>query len=190
MNGYMVRNAIRRANQGNSQMPGNQGQQKVQAIKRCDNGVITENYEYIPPCAFLLAGLGISAADLTGSGTVAVSRKILRVLISEFAHRSRMDESWYAETYPDVEGARLAGDIKSLREHFITSGYLEGRLPAALPFDPQWYREHYRDIAQAFPSADPDAMRKHFLASGYFEGRAGTAEMLSEVERWLKLMKG
>jgi hypothetical protein len=171
-------------------MSGTRGQQRQQPIKRDDNSNLTEDYQYFPPCSLLAEGLGISAANLTGSGTVAVTRKFLRELISELARRMRMDENWYAETYPDVEGARLAGDVESLREHFAKSGYIEGRLPAALPFDPQWYRRHYRDIADAFPSADPDAMREHFLASGYFEGRAGTAEMLVEVERWQALAKG
>jgi hypothetical protein len=172
-------------------MSGTRGQQRQQTVKRDDNVSLTEDYQYFPPCSLLLEGLGISATDLTGGGAVAVAvtRKFLRELISEFVCRMRMDENWYAETYPDVEGARLAGDIESLREHFVRSGYLEGRLPAALPFDPQWYRRHYRDIADAFPSADPDEMRTHFLTSGYFEGRAGTAEMLAAVERWQALAK-
>ena len=33
-------------------------------------------------------------------------------------------------------------------------------------------------------------MRAHFQTKGYFEGRAGTAEMLLDVDRWLKLAKG
>ena len=90
---------------------------------------------------------------------------------------------------PTSKALVLLVTSRLLREHFAKSGYFEGRLPAALPFDPQWYRRHYRDIADAFPSADPDAMQQHFLASGYFEGRAGTAEMLAEVERWLALAK-
>ena len=102
----------------------------------------------------------------------------------------QFDDQWYSGTYPDVEGARLAGDVKSRREHFISSGYLEGRVPIELPFDPQWYWGYYADIAKAFPSADPDAMRIHFQTKGYFEGRAGTAEMLLDVNRWLKLVKG
>ena len=101
----------------------------------------------------------------------------------------RFDQDWYAEKYPDVEGARLAGDVQSLLAHFKTAGYFEGRLPAELPFDPQFYRRHYRDIAETFPASDPEGMRAHFLTSGYFEGRAGTAEMLAEVERWQALVK-
>ena len=185
----MVWNSNWRENQRPVQMSGTRGQQRQQTVKRDDNDDLTERREYFPPCSFLIEGLGISATDLTGGGTIAVTRRFLRALIGELACRMRVDENWYAETYPDVEGARLAGDIRSLREHFAKSGYFEGRLPAALAFDPQWYRRHYSDIADAFPSADPDAMRDHFLTAGYFEGRAGTAEMLAEVERWQALVK-
>jgi hypothetical protein len=170
-------------------MSGPRAQQTQQTGKRMDNGELTENHEYLPPCSFLLEGLGISASQLTGSGTITVTRKFLRVLIGALARRLRVDENWYAETYPDVEGARLAGDIESLRGHFAQSGYLEGRLPAELPFDPQFYRRHYKDIAESFPASDPEAMRAHFLTSGYFEGRAGTAEMLAELEHWQALVK-
>ncbi len=88
---------------------------------------------YPPPCAFLLEQLGVSAPDVRGHGTASVSRRFLRALIGEFVARARFDHDWYAETYPDVEGARLAGDIQSLHEHFKRSGYFEGRLPAELP---------------------------------------------------------
>ena len=106
---------------------------------------------YLPPCAFMLEHLGLSAADVRGQGTAPVSRRFLRVLIAEFVARAHFDQDWYAETYPDVEGARLAGDVKSLHQHFKTSGYFEGRLPAELPFDPQFYRRHYKDIAEFVP---------------------------------------
>jgi len=140
--------------------------------------------EFFPPISLLLEGLGINATDLQGTGAATVSRRFLRALIGELVKRKRFDDDWYARTYPDVEGARLAGDVSSLHEHFQTAGYFEGRLHAELPFDPQFYRRHYRDIAESFPASDPEGMRVHFLTSGYFEGRAGTAEMLAEVERW------
>ena len=166
------------------------GKREQQAIKRDSSATVTKGFHYVPPCAFLLEGLGISAADFEGSGTITVTRRCLQALISEVARQMQFDDQWYSGTYPDVEGARLAGDVKSLREHFISSGYLEGRVPIELPFDPQWYWGYYADIAKAFPSADPDAMRIHFQTKGYFEGRAGTAEMLLDVNRWLKLVKG
>jgi hypothetical protein len=169
-------------------MSGTRGQQRPSTVRSEDNGEITEDF-YLPPCSLLLEGLGVTKADLTGNGTVPVSRKFLRALVCELARQTRLDERWYAETYPDVEGARLAGDIKSLRAHFFESGYIEGRLPAPPRFDPRVYGKHYRDIADAFPSADAETLRRHFFSSGYFEGRAGTADMLAEVERWQALTK-
>jgi hypothetical protein len=160
---------------------------------RSDKGSVetlqSNEVSYLPPCAFLLEHLGVSALDVQGHGTASVSKRFLRTLIAEFAACARFDHDWYAETYPDVEGARLAGDIQSLHDHFKRSGYFEGRLSAELPFDPQFYRRHYKDIADSFPASDPEGMRAHFLTSGYFEGRAGTAEMLAEVERWQALVK-
>ena len=74
----------------------------------------------------------------------------------------QFDDQWYSGTYPDVEGARLAGDVKSLREHFISSGYLEGRLPIELPFDPQWYlgllRRHSQGLSVGGPRRDARAL--------------------------------
>lgn len=95
--------------------------------------------------------LPISAPDLEGTGIAPVSREFLRILINELARRQRLDEAWYAETYPDVEGVQLVGHIKSLREHFATSGYVGGRPPAELPFDPEWYRSRDPDPAEAYP---------------------------------------
>lgn len=139
---------------------------------------------YYPPPQIILDQLGVKLVDLIGGGNVTVSAKFLRILIAELLKTVEFDQDWYARTNPDVEGARLAGDIKSLHEHFLATGYFEGRLPHKLPFDPQFYRRHYRDIAETFPASDPEGMEDHFLSTGFFEGRAGTADMLAEAEYW------
>jgi hypothetical protein len=139
---------------------------------------------YVPPAAVILERLGISAAQLSTGGSVSVSAAFLRVLISEVAKRANFDPEWYARKYPDVESARLAGDIESLASHFVRAGFFEGRLPNQLPFDPVFYRKHYRDIAESFPSSDPEGMRDHFVTKGYFEGRAGTQDGLAEADFW------
>jgi hypothetical protein len=144
---------------------------------------------YFPPCALLLEQFGVSVKDIQGKGTVTVPRSLLRILLGELAVRGRFDEEWYARKYPDVEGARLAGDIKSLQEHFTTAGYFEGRLSCEPPFDREWYRQYYHDIAEAFPASDSEGMRQHYLTAGFHEGRGGTQECLTELERWIALGK-
>jgi hypothetical protein len=47
---------------------------------------------YLPPCAFMLEHLGLSAADVRGQGTAPVSRRFLRVLIAEFVARAHFDQ--------------------------------------------------------------------------------------------------
>jgi hypothetical protein len=149
------------------------------------NAPPAEAAEYIPPCRLVLERLGISEADLKQE-KVTVSARFLLSLIRQFARAATFDPEWYAAKYPDVEGAVLVGDIPSLQEHFVTSGYVEGRLPHELPFDPGWYHDHYKDIAQAYARDDVAGMRSHYLTGGYYEGRVGTKEALPLIEEWVR----
>lgn len=142
-----------------------------------------EEERYFPPGKRILDMLGVTEHDLA-RGKVQVDGSGLRRLISKYAETLKFDADWYAETNPDVESARLAGDIPSLREHFVVTGYLEGRLPHKLPFDPNWYRRHYKDICAQFSATDVNGMQDHYLSSGYFEGRVGTENALPEADFW------
>jgi hypothetical protein len=139
---------------------------------------------YFPPGNLLLQQLGVSAADLRDA-KVQVNGPALGFLIAAFARRVSFDPDYYAQANPDVEGARLAGDVPSLYAHFLTAGYLEGRLPSELAFDPAWYHSHYEDIGASFRASDTEGMRDHYVTKGYFEGRAGTEAELPEAELWL-----
>ncbi len=157
---------------------------ELEAAKRGDHGTVgSEQPRYFPPGQQLLDALGIAAADLAND-RIRVSGPGLRRLISQYRKTIEFDADWYAKTNPDVEGARLAGDVPSLHAHFVASGYMEGRLPHELPFDPNWYHRHYKDIGLAFSATDIEGMRDHYLTKGYFEGRAGTADALADAESW------
>jgi hypothetical protein len=91
---------------------------------------------YVPPIAVVLRGLGITELELR-QDKVAVSTQFLRFVISQLVSRAEFDPDWYAERYPDVEAARLAGQVASLHDHYCSQGYFEGRLPCELPFDAQ-----------------------------------------------------
>jgi hypothetical protein len=140
---------------------------------------------FIPPLDVVLAGLGITKEDLLAD-KVKVSSNFLQFLLSKLASLSDFDSTWYATTYPDVEGARLAGEVPSLLDHFVQTGYLEGRLPHEPAFDASWYYEHYRDIGGAFNPSDTQALKNHFISRGYYEGRVGTPELVNEINQWLE----
>jgi hypothetical protein len=128
----------------------------------------------VVPVGRMLRLLGIDASDL-GHATVTVQTSGLRDLLIEFARQQPFDPEFYAEAYPDIEAARLAGIVSDLREHFVNSGFLEGRLPSEPPFDPVWYASHYPDLASAIAPEDVAALRHHFMTTGLIEGRFGTA---------------
>jgi hypothetical protein len=138
---------------------------------------------YFPPARQLLGKLDITATDLMAD-RVTVDGAGLRRLIAEYARGFPFDAAWYGHANPDVEGARLAGDILSLHEHFVRSGYLEGRLPHRLPFDPVWYHGFYKDISVSFEIDNVAGMRRHFETGGFAEGRAGCEAMLADAESW------
>jgi hypothetical protein len=140
---------------------------------------------YVPPIDVILRGLGIGEAALRQE-RATVSVRFLRFLVGELVRQGRFDPAWYAERNPDVEGARLAGEVASLHEHYCTTGYFEGRLPCELPFDADWYYSRYDDVSRAFSPADPEGLVQHFRASGWREGRAGTPEFRRDADRWLE----
>ncbi|MBV9756654.1 MAG: hypothetical protein JO047_06330 [Alphaproteobacteria bacterium] len=115
-----------------------------------------------------------------------MSVRFLRFIVGELVRQGRFDPAWYAERNPDVEGARLAGEVASLHEHYCTTGYFEGRLPCELAFDADWYYSRYEDVSRAFSPADAEALVQHFRASGWREGRAGTPECRRDADRWLE----
>ncbi len=139
----------------------------------------------MPPISLVLRGLGITDLDPRNE-KVAVSTRFLRFLISQLVSRGEFDPAWYSEQYPDVEGARLAGQIVSLHEHYCTQGYFEGRSPCDLGFDPAWYLSRYEDVSRAFSPDDAQALRQHFRTQGWREGRAGTPAVRKEADRWLE----
>ena len=144
---------------------------------------------YAPPLALLLTGLDVTELDFAQE-RLSVRAGFLRFLLQEFARSLPFDPVFYARAYPDVEAARLAGDVPSLHAHFVRQGYFERRQPCAMPFDPADYVALYPDLARAFDPADIYALRAHFVGHGWQEGRVGVSAQRAEAERWLGAVKG
>ena len=153
------------------------------SVDRLEHGPASAAHQPPPKAPVTPAGrifrlLGIEAAALDDT-TVTVNAEGLSFLLRELARHQPFDPEFYAESYPDIEAARMAGKVADLHEHFVRSGFIEGRLPADPPFDPVWYVQHYPDIATAIPANDIAALRNHFITAGLIEGRAGTPAGLS-----------
>jgi hypothetical protein len=72
---------------------------------------------------------------------------------------------------PDVRRAVRDGAVKDGREHFVTSGFYEHRLPYEICVDEAWYLECYENVRQAVLAAVFPSGQTHFEALGYREGR-------------------
>ncbi len=81
------------------------------------------------------------------------------------------DEEFYLSRYPDIADALSAGKIPNAREHYITQGYYEHRMPHPISVDENWYLQTYPDVKVAVDNAHFASAQAHFERAGFREGR-------------------
>src|SRR3546814_4961806 len=105
--------------------------------------------KYFPSLSLMTRALRIGVDDFNRHKMTLVSTKVLRKLIEAALEGVEFDEKWYLKQYGDIADAHRKGQIVNLREHFITSGYFEGRRPSGRHFDARWYVSTNKDVADA-----------------------------------------
>lgn len=141
---------------------------------------------YIPPVELVCKTLRIKAIPL-GKDNITVSAQGLREILALVLRNVEVDDKWYEQNYLDVVGAIMSGDVASCSEHFIHSGYFEGRQPSMPPYNENWYLSRYPDVAQACDNGTVANAKAHFMESGRQEGRAGIPEHGVESDKWIEL---
>lgn len=111
-----------------------------------------------------LLGLGL------GSGVSAEIAKLVQHLLAAWP----FDEQWYLATYPDVAKAVSERKLKSGRDHYLSYGYYECRLPCQPNVDQSWYLTEYPDVAEAISTGRFKSATQHFVEVGYREGRSSS----------------
>jgi hypothetical protein len=101
----------------------------------------------------------------------AIDEGTLRKLIQHLLHDVEVDEAWYLQTYADVREALTANKIRSAKDHFVTHGYFEGRLPYKIVVDSKYYLDHNPDVAEAIHQGHIKSAQQHYDADGIHEGR-------------------
>jgi hypothetical protein len=79
-----------------------------------------------------------------------------------------VESGWYLRSHRDVAEALAKGDAK---DHYVTYGYYEHRMPYEIPVDADWYLAPYPDRGDAAGSGQIATARDHFDAAGFKEGR-------------------
>jgi hypothetical protein len=107
-----------------------------------------------------------------GHRTLTCDRDGLVEILTEMLRAAPFDEKWYLEHYPDVAQAVQRGEISSARQHYVGTGYFEGRLPGLNGFDARAYCSVHSDLEHILlePAGDRLA-EQHFIEHGYREGR-------------------
>ena len=102
---------------------------------------------------------------------VAVDKYFLVSLLRSQVERIYFDEAWYLSKYPDIRQAVESGKLASAKQHYVSDGYYEHRLPYEIIVDPTWYMKQYPDVKSAVSGRHFDDAQMHFETAGYREGR-------------------
>ena len=102
---------------------------------------------------------------------VAIERDFWRSLFTLRLASIDLDEAWYLQRYPDVAEAVRNGVVKSARDHYTQTGYMEHRMPYPIDVDADWYMAQYSDVKAAVLDRTFLSAQDHFEESGYREGR-------------------
>lgn len=125
--------------------------------------------KYVPPFEGIKALVSFSAVK--GELVVKATMTQFTDLIQTLLHDLEVDEPWYLERYPDVAEAVAKGVVTSARQHFLSNGYFEGRLPFAVKVDEAWYLAQNPGVADYIARGELESAQQHFEEYGYLEGR-------------------
>jgi hypothetical protein len=146
------------------------------------------HYTYVPPFKLLRKALHIEKDDLENGGDISIPASLFKELMAHYLKDSFFDERLYLETNPDVDHAIRIGNIRDALDHYISTGYYEGRSPGLCPVDREWYERHYPDVYRAIKNGLLVDSAEHFHQTGYEEGRAPSADLEPAAETWSGLL--
>jgi hypothetical protein len=145
--------------------------------------------QYIPHLDVLTQSMRITKERLNSRSKIAIDAKLLRLILQNLISHLPFSETFYRETYADLDAAAASGQIPDLHRHFVETGYFEGRVGAPPEVDEAFYLAAYPDVATAIERGDVGSATEHYLRSGASEGRAASVELKPEVDAWMSLLR-
>ena len=82
-----------------------------------------------------------------------------------------VDTEWYLRTNPDIADAVQSGVVADAREHYVTFGYYEHRMPYEIKVKEDWYLAQYADVKEAVSNGLFLSAHEHYYIAGFKEGR-------------------
>ena len=145
--------------------------------------------EYFPHIDLILHSLRINRDRLSSKSKIAIDARLLRLMLQTIAAKLAFSEEFYMEQYPDLAEAYAAGKIPNLHQHFLDSGYLEGRIGSPPDVDEAYYLANYKDVGKAVASGDVANGAEHYMRAGAAEGRVPNAATRQSIDNWMAVLR-
>ncbi|WP_459677993.1 hypothetical protein [Acidisoma sp. 7E03] len=123
------------------------------------------------------------------NGRLSIPVSLLQFLLSIAASCTDFDEEEYLRRNPDVAVAVRQGKVASGRDHFLRSGYFEGRAGVS-EVSETWYFRNNPDVARAVKAGEWESAAEHYTLRGVFEWRAPSGAVADDVARWRAAVGG
>jgi len=145
---------------------------------------------YLPSFVTVARALGAPAniARESPGAAIPVDARALRLLLQFVALAADYDEATYLKHNPDIAEAHEAGRIANLRQHFVESGYFEGRKASSVNLDGDWYLQMYPDVGESVREGIIASAQAHFALRGEIECRSPNCESLPWVSAFAELL--
>jgi hypothetical protein len=141
--------------------------------------------EFVPAYSFIMKHAG--ADPLGADDEVTVSRRLLEFLLRCVLDHMEFDEQQYQKCNPDVAAAIKQKKMHSGREHFIKTGYFEGR-SGGVRVDEAWYLARNHDVAAAKKAGKFESGAAQYRLSGASEWRVPNPQSEDAIRMWKSVL--
>lgn len=138
---------------------------------------------FVPPYSLILRHVVAGPDRNGGEDGAIISRKLLDFLLRCLLDHVDFDEEQYRVCNPDVAEAVREKAITSGREHFLTTGYFEGRM-GGTPVLETWYMARNPDVAAARRAGKVSSGQVQYRMAGAQEWREPNPESVNWIRAW------
>ncbi len=142
---------------------------------------------FVPPLHLIEKHTKSLRATHEDADQVVIHAELFHFLLRCALEHCEFDEAQYQRCNPDVADAVDRREFENGREHFLTKGYLEGRV-GAVPVHEAWYLSHNPDVEVAKQAGLIESAEAHYRGIGAVEWREPNPEVASIVRAWKRLM--
>jgi hypothetical protein len=136
-----------------------------------------------PAYSLVLKHAGVDPQAGKDTNEVTVSRQLLEFLLRCALDRMEFDEQQYQRCNPDVAAAIKLKKMPSGRDHFIKTGYFEGR-SGGVRVDESWYLARNPDVAAAKKAGKFESAAAQYRLSGASEWRTPNPQSEDAIRMW------